>query len=100
MLRVEDTFWIRGWRTERGRDEERKKERKKERKEGIEGSSEWSGEGGNPVYSICGENTGAEAGRIELEQGRKLKVPHVVVSDSHARNLISYKSCCSVTHRP
>ena len=33
MLRGEDAFWIRGWRTERGRDKEPKEERKKEREE-------------------------------------------------------------------
>lgn len=72
MFRVEDTFWIRGWKTERG------------------GENEWS-EGGkkSSLFHPWGGNTGAKARRIGIEQGRKLKVPHVVSFDFHAYNLFS-----------
>lgn len=73
MLRVEDTFWIGGWKTESGREEKRDETRRSGAERGRE--------------EIQFVPSGAKAGQIEVEQGRKLKVPHVVIL-----NLFSYKS--------
>lgn len=53
------------------------------RLENCEREGEQVEQGGkkSSLFHLWGENTGAKAGRMEIEQGRKLKVPHAVSFD-------------------